>query len=219
MKTVSPHRYQLVAALAVAGVLLAAGGWLLLVGPQRQHAASAAGQVQQTKDQVAQLITAARTAETKPSKPPTFQTKALYRLETAMPVTEDEPDLLLGLDQLAGSYGVEVASLSPGTPAAAVGYTVVPVALTLNGTYASLTHFLRRLRTLVGLRHGEVVASGRLFAVTSVTVAPAGTGNKLRATVALQAFVYGAVAGATPLPSTSGTTGSTSTNSTTASGK
>ncbi len=213
--TVSPRRHQLVAVLAIVAVLVAAGGWLLLVGPQRQHAASAAGQVQQTKDQIAQLMAAARAAESQPSAAPTFRTKALYGLETAMPVTEDEPDLLLGLDQLAGSYGVQVASLSPGTPTAAVGYTVVPVALSLNGTYAGLTHFLRRLRTLVALRHGKVVASGRLFSVASVTVAPAGTGTKLRASVALQAFVYGAVAGATPLPSA---TGSTSTNSTTTSG-
>jgi Tfp pilus assembly protein PilO len=217
VRNASAQGYRLVALPAAISVLLAVGGWLLLVGPQRHHAASTAAQVQQAQDKLVQLEAAASRARTQP-KQPAIRTKALYRLEAAMPVKEDEPDLLLGLNQLAASYGVQVNSLSPGSPAAAVGYATVPISLSLGGTYSSLTKFLHRLRTLVALRHHNVVASGRLFSVTSVTLTP-DTGSALKATVSLQAYVYGTVAGATPLATTTGSTDTTSGATTTTSGQ
>jgi Tfp pilus assembly protein PilO len=218
MKRAPTHQYGLVAVLAGLGIVLAVCGWLLLVAPQRHHAASAAGEVRQAQDQLAQVEAAVRKARQHP-KQPTIRTKALYRLQAAMPAQADVPDLLIGLDQLAGSYGVQVVSLSPGAPAAAVGgYDTLPVSLSLTGSYSSLTRYLHKLRMLVALQHGHVVASGRLFSVTSVALSPSGTGRQLKAAVALQAFVYGSVAGATPLPSTTDTTG-TSTGSTITSGQ
>ena len=211
MSSTPVRHYRLVALLAAVGVVLAAGGWLLLVGPQRQHAASAAGEVRQAQDKLAQLEAAAQKARLHP-KQPTIRTKALYRLEAAMPAKEDQPDLLLGLDELARSYGVQVVSLSPGGGAAAAGgYTVLPVSLTLTGSYSSLTRYLHRLRILVAVRHRSVVASGRLFSVTSVSLTPGSTGRELKASVSLEAYVYGTVAGATPLPTTTGSTDTTST--------
>ena len=55
-----------------------------------------------------------------------------------MPVTADEPDLMLALDHLAKASGVKVLGLSPGAPTAEVGYVVLPVQLSLDGSYASL---------------------------------------------------------------------------------
>jgi Tfp pilus assembly protein PilO len=218
VKSAATHQYGVVAVLAGLAVVLAVGGWLVLVAPQRHHAASTAGQVRQAQDQLTQVEAAVRKAREHPKQPP-IRTKALYRLQAAMPTREDVPDLLLGLDQLAGSYGVQVTTLSPATPtAAAGGYTILPVSLSLTGSYASLTRYLHKLRTLVALQHGRVVASGRLFSVTSVAMSPTGTGRQLKASVGLQAFIYGSVAGATPLPSATGTTG-TSTGSTTTSGQ
>lgn len=212
MKALSSSRIRLIAALAGLNIVLAAGGWLLLVGPQRHHAAAAAQQVQQTQSQIAQISASLAN----PPKPPTFHTGVLYQLAQAMPGTADEPDLLLTLDQLARSAGVRVLELSPASVSSAVGYSILPVSLGLQGSYASLTSFLHRLRTLVSVRHGKVIALGRLFSVKSISLAPASAGRGLRATVSLDVFVYGGPASATTAP---GTTGTTSTTSTTTSGQ
>ncbi len=198
----SSQRLRLVAVLAGVNIVLVAGGWLLLVGPQRHHAASTAQQVQQVQDELAR-IKAAGAPGAPHVQQPIIHTAALYALEEAMPLTSDEPDLLLALDRLAHSYGVRVVTLSPAPPTPGTGYSVQSVALTLNGSYPSLTRFLHRLRTLVAVRQGKVVAAGRLFAVTSVTLAD-GTGKNLTATVSVQAFVFAGEA-ATTSPSTDST--------------
>ena len=55
---------------------------------------------------------------------------------------------------------------------------------------------------LVSQHQGRLVANGPLFAVTSVTLNPGesfeGTAKGETATIALAAFYYGAVGGATP---------------------
>jgi Tfp pilus assembly protein PilO len=219
MKALGSDRVRLVAAVAGVNILLAAGGWLLLVSPQRQHAQQAAQQAQQTQSQVADLAKSLAHPQAAPQ--PRIRTADLYKLAQAMPAGQDEPDLLLTLTQTARAAGVQVLGVSPGTPTAAVGYTVVPVTLNIAGAYPHLTTFLSRLRELVSVRHGALFASGRLFAVTSVSLTPSATGSQLTGTVGVDAFVFGAVAGATPLPTTttpSSTTGTT-TGATTTTGQ
>lgn len=216
MKTVlADNRVRRIAALAAVNLLLAVGGWLALVSPQRKHADSAAQQVQSVQTQLQQI--AAVTTPRAP-KQPVIHVAGLYQLVHAMPTTEDEPDLLLTVDQIAGAAGVEVTTLSPQVPEQAAGYAVLPMSLSLSGTYASITSFMHRLRGLVSVRHGALVASGRLFSVTQLSIAPASTGHKLTATATVDAYVFGTVAGATPLAvpaATSTTTTGTSTGSTT----
>ena len=209
--SLSSQRLRLIAVLAGVNVALAAGGWLLLVSPQRHHAASTARQVQQAQDELAR-IKAASQPNAPQVKQPIIHTAALYALEEAMPLTPDQPDLLLALDRLAHSYGVRVMTLSPAPPTPSSGYSIQTVSLTLSGSYPSLTRFLHRLRTLVAVRHGKVVAAGRLFAVTSVTLAD-GTGKDLTATVSVQAFVFGGEDAATSTSTDSTDTTATTTTS------
>lgn len=220
MKTAfADGRVRRIVALAAVNVMLVAGGWLALVSPQRHRADAAQQQVQSVQTQLQQI--AAVTTPVAPKRP-VIKTAGLYQLAHAMPPTEDEPDLLLTLDQLAAAAGVKVTALSPTTPSQQQGYTVLPVTLTLTGTYSSITSFLQRLRTLVSVRHGALLASGRLFSVTQIAITPANTGHRLTATMTVNAYVFGTVSGATPLAlpastSTSTTgTGTTSTTSTTA---
>lgn len=202
----SADRTRLVAVLAGLNLVLAVAGWLVLVSPQRQQASTATRQLHETQTALAQA------RPTSAARQPVIRTADLYRLEQAMPLSADEPDLLLALDQLARESGVKVTGLSPGTPAAvAGGYTQLPVTLTLAGSYGSLTGYLHRLRLLVSLDHGKLVAAGRLVSVLGVTIVPAGTGKQETATVSLDAYVYGTVAGATPLPTATGTTTTTTT--------
>jgi Tfp pilus assembly protein PilO len=208
-------RNRLIGAIVGADLVLLLGGWFLLVSPQRSHASSASQQLQQTQDELTKLGAAA--GKLSHPKQPLIKTAALYRLAQAMPTSADEPDLMLGLDQLAHSLGVKVLGISPLTPTAvAGGYTQLPLTVSLQGSYGSLTRYLHTLRLLVSIRHGVLHSTGRALNVTSVILASAAAGKQEQATVSLDAYAYGTVAGATPLPST--TTGTTSTSTTTTSG-
>lgn len=216
MKTaLADSRVRRIAVLAAVNVLLAAGGWLALVSPQRHHADSAQQQVQSVQTQLQQI--AAVTTPVAP-KQPIIHSAPLYVLSHAMPTTEDEPDLLLTVDQLARASGVKVTGLSPTNPEQEQGYTVLPITLGVSGAYSAITGFLQSLRTLVSVRHGALQARGRLFSVTQVAIVPGTVGHKVTATLTVDAYVFGTVAGATPLalPATTSTTSTgTSTTSTT----
>jgi Tfp pilus assembly protein PilO len=211
-------RPALVALVATLNLVLVAGGWLLLVSPQRQHATQTAQEVQATQAQIAKAR-AANAPSAIPHQEP-IRTANLYRLAKAMPSEVDQPDLLLEIDQVARAAGVTVLSIAPAVPTSADTYSVLPVNLTFSGDFYGLTDVLYRLRSLVAVRHGALDATGRLFSVGSVELTPDGTGTQLTATVTVNAFTYGTVAADTSSTSTSsasttGTTGTTTTGTTT----
>jgi hypothetical protein len=207
--TLSTRQIRLIVAFAGINVLLAVGGWLALVSPQRHQAATAAANAQLAQTQLAVLL--GQTAQG-PTKQPVIHTADLYSLDTALPSQADQPDLLFELDRVAKASGVDIISISPqAAQAAAAGYTTVPINLNLDGTYYELTGFLRNLRLLVSERHGRLVANGPLFAVTSIAFSPGTDKNDAPATVALQAFYYGVTAGATPPVNTTATDTTTTT--------
>lgn len=221
MKTaLADNRIRRIVVLAAVNLLLVAGGWLALVSPQRHHAAAAQQQVQSVQAQLQRLA-----AETTPVAPkqPVIKTAGLYQLAHAMPATEDQPDLLLTVDQLAAASGVKLTTLSPTTVTQAQGYEVLPMTLTFSGTYGSITSFLQNLRTLVSVRHKTLEAHGRLFSVSQLTITPATTGKQLIATATVDAYVFGTLPGAAALASApagtdttaTGTTSTTATTSTT----
>jgi hypothetical protein len=149
-------------------------------------------------------------------KQPEIRTAALYQLAKAMPATTDMPDVLLELDQVARAAGVSVNSITPGPVSAGTGFGVLPISIAFSGDFYSLTDLLYRLRTLVAVRHGELDASGRLFAVDTVGIS--GTGNQLTASVTVNTFVYGVsapVVAVVPPPSTDTTNTNTTTTTTT----
>jgi hypothetical protein len=105
---------------------------------------------------------------------------------------------------------VDVLSISPqaatGSP---LGYTVVPINLSLDGSYFNVTRFLHNLRALVAERHGCPVANGPTFSVTSVAMTPGADKDEAPATVVIAAYYYGITGGAAPPPSTTDTTTTT----------
>jgi Tfp pilus assembly protein PilO len=209
-------------ALIIGGdILLLALGWLLLVSPQRQNAASIARATQAADAQIQEAQKALHEAPPTVPKQPVIKTAGLYELAKAMPSTTDMPDLLLELDQVARAAGVSVNSISPGPPVPVTGttYSNVTIQVSFSGNYYSLTDLLYRLRSLVSVQDGALAASGRLFAVDSVALSPNGIGNGLNATITVESYVYGAVAGTagstTPAPVTTSTDTSASTTTST----
>lgn len=206
-------------ALIIGGdLLLLALGWFALIGPQRATAASI---VQATAAAEAQIVEAKRPVKiVKPTAvvQPEIRTADLYSLAKAMPSTEDMPNLLLQLDQVARSSGVTLTSIAPGpaTPSTGTSFSTVTITLALSGDFYSLTDLLYRLRSLVAVRNGALQTSGRLFSVGSVGLTPTGTGAQLNATVIMNAYVYGTAAAAGALaPAAPAAAAGTDTTSTT----
>jgi hypothetical protein len=155
-------------------------------------------------------------------KQPEIRTAYLYQLSKAMPMTTDMPNLLLELNQVVRSTGVQLSSIAPAPTDPTTGAT--KITLSVSGDFYSVTDLLYRLRTLVAVRNGGLEVSGRLFSITSVGLTPSGTGRVLNASVTLDAFTFGAAAQAagaavTPVPAvtTATSTGATTTTTQSAS--
>jgi type IV pilus assembly protein PilO len=206
----------------VVGAVLVFGlvGWFLVVHPQGgklSNLKSQAADVQEKIDAYNQQVAAARSA-------PKIEVADVYRLAKAMPDKTDMPDLVLELSQLARDTGIRFDSISP-QPAASIGsYTVLPISVTFNGNFYNLADFLYRLRSLVTVHAGRLDATGRLFAVDTLTFNESEFKfPQIQATLVVDAFVYAAApapaaaAPVAPPPAASTTTTSTDTTSTTSS--
>jgi type IV pilus assembly PilO-like protein len=206
----------------VGGVLvLGLAAWFLVVHPQggkltnlKRHATD----VQEKIDAYHQQVVAARST-------PKIEVADVYRLAKAMPNKSDMPDLVLELSGLARDTGIRFDSISP-QPIAAVGsYTVLPISVTFNGNFYNLADFLYRLRSLVTVHGGRLDATGRLFAVDTLSFNESDLKfPQIQATLVIDAFVYAAAPApvaapaATPPASTTTTTTAATTTATTPSG-
>jgi hypothetical protein len=130
-------------------------------------------------------------------------------------MTTDMPNLLLELNQVVRSAGVQLVSITPTATDPTTGSTAIT--LSVAGDFYSLTDLLYRLRSLVAVHNGALDVSGRLFSITAVGLTPSGTGKTINGSVSLTAFTFGAsaaAAGVIAAPAPTDTTG-TSTGATT----
>jgi type IV pilus assembly protein PilO len=176
--------------IVVAGVLVfGLAVWFLLVHPQGgklNNLKLEATSVQEKIDAYHQQVVAARST-------PKIEVADVYRLAKAMPNKTDMPDLVLELSQLARDTGIRFDSISP-QPIAPVGsYSVLPVSVTFNGNFYNLADFLYRLRSLVTVHGGRLDATGRLFAVDTLSFNESDLKfPQIQATLVVDAFVYAA---------------------------
>ena len=215
MKDRKPLPQNAVIAIVVFAVLLVGFiGWFLVVHPQGGKVADLKRQAQDVQERIDaynQQVAAARSA-------PKIEVADVYRLAKAMPDKTDMPDLLLELSQLARDTGIRFDSISPQPPAAVGSYTVLPISVTFNGNFYNLADFLYRLRSLVTVHGGTLDATGRLFAVDTLTFNESELKfPQIQATLVIDAFVYAAAPApapaVTPPPAT--TPASTTTTETT----
>ena len=175
--------------LAVGIVLLyGLAMWLLLVSPKRAEVASAGADVTAAELRLAE----AQAAANRPGGGG-VPVSDVFRLAKAMPESDDQPSLVLEISRLAERSGVTLQTIAPQAPAAgAGGATMIPVAVTVGGSYREISRFLRHTRTLVTVRDGELRATGRLFTVQSIGLVESVSDGfpKLDATVTLNAYVY-----------------------------
>ena len=203
--------------IIVAGVLVfGLAVWFLLVHPQGgklNNLKREATDVQEKIDAYHQQVAAVRST-------PKIEVADVYRLAKAMPNKTDMPDLLLELSQLARDTGIRFDSISPQTVAAVGSYSVLPISVTFNGNFYNLADFLYRLRSLVSVHGGRLDATGRLFAVDTLSFNESDLKfPQIQATLVIDAFVYAAAPApavapaATPPATTTTTTSATTTTS------
>jgi Tfp pilus assembly protein PilO len=207
-------------ALIVVGALIAwFAGNTILVKPQKKKAADIQKQITDKQATLDQYRSEAAAAQANVA--PKIRVADVYRLARAMPSTEDMPDILIELDDVAKAAGIQLDSISPAGASPGNGFSIVPITVQFSGDYYSITDLLYRLRTLVSVRHGQLEAIGRLFAVKNVTLSPSGAG--LSANVSLETYIYGGGAAAAPattpaVPSTDTTSTDTTSTDTTSTG-
>jgi hypothetical protein len=190
-------------------LVIAAMGWFLLVSPQR----SRASELDEKLVSVQQQITAARAAQMQAADVTPIRSADLFRLTKAMPSDNDIPGVLLELSRIASETGIVFEQIVPQATLAAGEMRAQPIDLTFEGNFYSLSDFLYRVRNLVSVQRGRLVANGRLFSVEKLqfSEAPSGFPN-IRASLTLSAFLYGS--GPTAAPPAASTTTSTDTTST-----
>jgi Tfp pilus assembly protein PilO len=198
-----------VIALVAVGLLIGAAGYFTLVSSEQSKAAKVASQI---SDAQTQLVV----AEGASAKPVPFHASDLFRFANAMPGSTDMPGILLGLRHLAQRSKVQLTSVRPSSPTAlALGYSALPLAITVTGNYLHITKFLALVRTNVRLVGGtKLQVGGRMFDTDNISLSQGTVGDQLNATLTLVAFSY--TGQVLPAPgSTTTTDGSTTTGSTT----
>jgi len=214
MKTQLTRQQMLAIGLAVFGLVIGLGSYMLLVAPQKSKAVALSGAVDAAQSSLYVLQHHPRVHIQKP-KPPTVEAADLFRLTKAMPDSPDVPGILLSLMRLAKASSVELLTVQPTTGTTTqtpTGYTAIPVSVTLHGKFADIASFLQRLRDSVVVSHDHLKVTNRLFVPSQISLSTA-DGLTVSASISLNAFVYG-----TPPPPVVAPTGTTATTTTTSSG-
>lgn len=198
------------ALVVVALLLVAAGGYFLLVRPKQNEAAELEARLADLNTQIVM-----RTSASQQQKPVDVEAADLFRLAKAMPDRPDMSGVILELNRIASDTGIVFQSIVPGASSPREGYQVMPISLVFDGDFYSLSDFLFRLRNLVRVREGRLSATGRLFAVDSIAFSESKDKfPNLQATLTVNAFVYGAGAPASTAAPTETATTPTTTDTT-----
>ena len=178
-------------AVVIGGVLVyALAFWFVAVSPKRAEASALEDEVAALQVTVAGARLAAMPQKNDDTRP--IEVADIFRLAKAMPSGTDMPGILLELSRIAEETGIEFQSVTPAAAVVTGGFQKVPISLAFDGNFYELSDFLFRLRTLVGVRGGELRAAGRLFSVESISFAESSKGfPQLGATLSVVAYVYG----------------------------
>jgi hypothetical protein len=198
-------------------ILLLAGGWMLLVTPQKAKAVDLAKQAESTQAQIDQnrqlALQQAHPAEA-------IRVADLFKLTKAMPNQEDMAGVMLQLSRAAESSGIRFTSITPAEQIVDVGFTKRKLAISLVGNFYELSDVLFRLRNLVTVRGGELQATGRLFNIESLRFDEGPDSfPEIQAAINVVVYMYGAPAApvtaapVVPAPASTDTTATATTPS------
>lgn len=178
-------------------VAVAAGAsWFLLIAPKHHTAATLATEIQSEQTKLADAKSAL--AKAKAAQQPA--------LRVALPSELQMPQILDQLNAVAAKAKVTLDLVRPSAAAAGTGYYSVPLVVTVEGHFFSVEKFLQLVRNQVELKDSKLEASGRLFDVTSVQLNE--TPPTVTGTLQMTAYYFSPTATASPVTSTTSTSGS-----------
>ena len=193
------RRAPLYAGLAVAGVAILMV--LLLVLPKMSQVSTAQNELDQAQSDQQTLESRKSALEDAKAAAPQAR-KTIAEVHKRIPPTADEPGLILLLQNAAISAGIDVLSLSPGTPVldTTSGLSKITVGVNATGTYFDVTDFMYQIETLP-----------RAAIVTNLSLAPGETSQTgvplLTLTASIQTYTSDTSAGpgSEPGPTSGGT--------------
>jgi Tfp pilus assembly protein PilO len=181
------RRAPLFAGLAVAGVAILMV--LLLVLPKMSQVSTAQNELDQAQSDQQTLESRKSALEDAKAAAPQAR-KTIAEVHKRIPPTADEPGLILLLQNAAISAGIDVLSLSPGTPVldTTSGLSKITVGVNATGTYFDVTDFMYQIETLP-----------RAAIVTNLSLAPGETSQTgvplLTLTASIQTYTSDTSAG------------------------
>jgi Tfp pilus assembly protein PilO len=206
--------------LAVAGgvVLVLAVAWFLLIAPKKDEASQLDTQIAAKQTELAEK----KAALAQPSAAVKVRASDLFRLTKALPDETDMAGVILDVNRIASANKLSFSAISPTPAIQGTGSISVPVTLTVQGRYASVSKFVGDLRRLVKVRgNGLLDARGRTYSVASIDLGTPDDANfpNVKATVTLNAYSFVPNSPTAPTdPNAAPTTTPTSTSGTVAAG-
>jgi hypothetical protein len=177
-----------------------AGGYLLVVSPERKQAAQAEAQVTSARQQVETAQTQASTARSAEQRY-TAAYSSVVSLGKAVPPSEEVPSLIYELDEASNQRDVDFSSITAGaggsggggsssssTAAASAagapaGFTPMPFTFVFKGTFEGLAHMLGQIDGFVQRNNaGNVLVSGRLLTIQGADITIENSNNAESAT-------------------------------------
>lgn len=184
-------------------VVVVAGGWFLLVSPQKTKATDLKAETELAQQELATK----RAALASPAAAINVRANDSFRLTRALPNTNDMASIILELERLAARHELTFKSLAPGSPMVGIGYLTYPADIIVQGRFAEVSGFLGDLRKIVRVKRKKLDARGRVYSITNVDLGQPESPAEfpvVKAQVTLNSFTFSPGAGAPP-PGTSTT--------------
>jgi type II secretory pathway pseudopilin PulG len=181
--------------IGVIVLVVLAGGFLLVVSPERKQAAQAQTQVQSARQQLEAAQAQASTAQAAEQRY-TSAYSSVVSLGKAVPPATEVPSLIYELDQASSQRDVNFNSISTGTSGGSTGssgatastsaaasatpasFTQMPFTFVFKGSFQGLARLLGEIDGFVQRNTaGSVLVSGRLLTIqgANITIESAGS--------------------------------------------
>jgi Tfp pilus assembly protein PilO len=183
MKSASPHQ-RMIAGTLVAGAVLLAALWMLVLAPKRSESAEVRTNVAAQEQRLAEAQTQLASYQSS-FKQYNGLLAEMGRLDTAVPARSAIPKLLRQLQKRAGARHAELrlaalkpgaaapvgSNLPPGATPLAGGLAALPFTFTYEGKYFDLVHVLAAARKAVTIKSDDLKIDGRLVTIEGVSFA------------------------------------------------
>jgi Type II secretion system (T2SS), protein M len=208
--------------IAVVVLVVLAGGWVLVVSPERTKAGAEQAQVQSAHQQLETAQTQANSARAAEQRYNAAYS-SVVSLGKAVPPSEEVPSLIYELELASDQRDIEFTSITTGsasgsgsssggegsaaaaTSAIPTAFTPMPFTFVFKGSFEGLAHLLGQIDGFAQRSTaGHLTVNGRLLTIQGADIAIQGSGSSSSSSNALSATI---TATAYVLPASQGLTG------------